>query len=195
MNTQVGICDGVSIWNAIPVPILLCVSFYMISVTKLWHMIVCLCMGKGQIGHANVLDIKSCWLTTNECDIVLPVTIKWDNYNSITDETHWQNISHWCHTSHRCSGHSAIRSWMNNNCDAGYNHGSYCIPRCTDLVHIVEKLKIAYGRSWKSQRMSWMRKGEEVRLNISKTRVCIFMRLIASRMRWNVIGQRHLSLT
>jgi len=79
MNWQIGICDDVSIWNAIPVPILLRVSFYLISVTKLWDMIIRLCMCKGQIGHANDVDIKSHWLTTNERDIVLPVTIEWDN--------------------------------------------------------------------------------------------------------------------
>jgi len=81
MNRQIGICDDVSIWNAIPVPILLCVSFYLISLTKLWDMIICLCMRKGRIGHANVLDFKCHWLTTNERDIVQPITVKWDNWN------------------------------------------------------------------------------------------------------------------
>jgi len=194
MNRQIGICDDVSISNALPVLSLLCVSFYLISVTKLWHMIICLCMCKGQIGHANVLDIKSHWLTTNECDIVLPINIKWDNSNSITDETRRQNLSQWCHTSHRCSGQSAIRSWMNDYLHASYDHGSNCIMGCTDLVHIVGILKIAYGRSWKSRRMSWMRKGEEVWLRISKTSVRIYMWLIAGQKLLNVMGQRQLSL-
>ena len=43
--------------------------------------------------------------------------------------------------------------------------------------------------------MSCMTKGEEVGLNISKTSVLMYMRLIASRKRLNVMGQRHLSLT
>jgi len=79
MNRPIGIGDNVSIWNVRSVPISLHVSFYFISVTKLWDMIIRLCMSKGQIGHANVLDFESHWLTTNERDIVLPVTGKSDN--------------------------------------------------------------------------------------------------------------------
>ena len=45
-------------------------------------------MCKGRIGHANIQDFKSHWLTTNERDIVLPVTAKSDDQNSIRDETH-----------------------------------------------------------------------------------------------------------
>jgi len=83
---------------------------------------------------------------------------------------------------------------MNDDRHAAYDHGSNFITRCTDLVHIVKMLKIAYGRSLKLWRMSWMRKDEEVGLNISKTSVRIDMRLIAGRKRWNVMGQCHLSL-
>jgi len=99
MNWQLGISDNVSIWNVILVSILLCVCIYLISVTKWWDMIICLCMCKGRIGHANVLDFKSHWLTTNKRDIVLPITGKSDSYNKIRDETHWQNMSQWWHTS------------------------------------------------------------------------------------------------
>jgi len=72
---QIGIRDDVSIWNALSVPILLRDSRYLSSVTKLWDMIVCVCMSNGRIGHANVLDCKFCWLTSNERDMVLPSTI------------------------------------------------------------------------------------------------------------------------
>jgi len=44
LNRRIGVCEDVSIWNAIPVPSLLCVSFYLISVTKLCDMIIRLCM-------------------------------------------------------------------------------------------------------------------------------------------------------
>jgi len=88
MNRQIGISDDISILNVIPVPILLCVSFYLISVTKLWDMIICLCMCKGQESHANAIDFKSRWLTTNELDLIMPVTGKSDNYNQIRDATH-----------------------------------------------------------------------------------------------------------
>jgi len=64
-----------------------------------------------------------------------------------------------------------MRCRLNDDCHTEYNHASNLITLCTDLVHMVEMLKIAYCRSWKSRRMSWMRKGEEVGLNILKTRV------------------------
>ena len=57
---------------------------------------------------------------------------------------------------------------MNDDHHAPYDPGSNCITRCTDFVCMVEMFKIAYGRSWKSRRISCMRRGEEVRLNISK---------------------------
>ena len=193
MNRQIGICDNVSIWNAIPVLILLHLSFDLMAVTKLWNKIVRLRMCKGRIGHANVLGMISCWLVTNELYIVLPITIKWDNKNYIADETHEQNRSRWCHTSYRCSGQSAIRSWTNADRHAAHDHGSNCMTYSTHLVHIVEMSKITHGRSWKSQRVSWMGKGEEVGLHITTTSVRINMRLIASRKHWNVIGQHHLS--
>jgi len=65
---------------------------------------------------------------------------------------------------------------MNDDSHAAYDHGSNCITCCPDLVHIVEMLNIAYGRSWKSRTMSWKGKGEEVGLSISKTTVQIDMR-------------------
>jgi len=83
---------------------------------------------------------------------------------------------------------------MNDDRHAAYDHVSNCIARCKDLVHIVGMLKIAYGKSWKSRRMSWMRNSEEVRLNISKPRVQIYMRLIAGRKRSNMMSKHHLSL-
>jgi len=70
---------------------------------------------------------------------------------------------------------------MNDDRDAVYDHGSNCIIRCTDLVPTVKMLKIAHGRSWISRRMSWMRKGEEVGLNIWNSSIRIFMQVIAGR--------------
>jgi len=151
-------------------------------------------MCNGRIGNANVLDFESHWLTTNERDIILPVTVMWDYSNSITDETHQQNSSQWCCMRHRCSGQSTMRSWMNDDCHAAYHHASNRINLCTGLVHMVEMWKIASGRSWKLRGMCWMRKGEEVGLNISKTSIQICIGLIAGRKPSIMIGQRHLSL-
>jgi len=50
-----------------------------------------------------------------------------------------------------------------------------CITLHSDLVHFVGILKITDGRSWTSRRMSWMRKGEEVQIYISKNSVWIVM--------------------
>jgi len=87
-----------------------------------------------------------------------------------------------------------MRNSMNDDHHAAYEHPSNSITGCTDLVYMVEMLKIGYGRSWISWRMSWMGKGEEVGLNISKTSVRIYMWSIAGQKCWNVIVQRHLSL-
>jgi len=157
MNRQIGICDDVSIWNAIPVPIFLRVSFYLISVTKLWDMIIRLCMCKSQIGNANILDFKSHWLMTNDRDIILPVTVQLANWNETLDKTRSQTISLWCPTSHRCSSQWALRSWMNDDHHAPSDHASNCITLGTDLVHMVEMLKNGYGRSWQSRGISWTR--------------------------------------
>ena len=72
-----------------------------------------------------------------------------------------------------------MQSGMNDDRHAAYDDASNCITLYTHLVHMVEMLKFACGRSWKSRRISWMRKGEEVELNISKTSVQIDMRLSA----------------
>jgi len=88
MNMQIGICDNVSLRKVIDELILLHVSYYLIAVNKLWDMIIRLCMCKGLIVHANVLEFKSYRLTTNEHDIVLLVNVKSDNLNRIRDETH-----------------------------------------------------------------------------------------------------------
>jgi len=46
---------------------------------------------------------------------------------------------------------------------------------CAGPVHLVKILKIADGRSWKVQRISQMRKGDDLGLYLSKTsgRICI----------------------
>ena len=83
---------------------------------------------------------------------------------------------------------------MNDDHHAAYDHAANGITLCADLVHMVEMLKIAYGRSCKSRRMKWMRMGEEVGRHISKTSVQSYMRSIVGRKCWNVIGHSHLSL-
>jgi len=154
VNMQVDIFDLVSLRNAICVPIGLHVSCYLISVTKLWDMIICLCMWKGWMGNGNVLESKSHWLTANQHHIVLPVTVKPENYNYIWHETHEQILSQWCHTGHRLRGQSTMRTGMNEDQHGALVHSCNRITLSIDIVHMVVNLKIAYGRSWKSWRMS-----------------------------------------
>jgi hypothetical protein len=49
----------------------------------------------------------------------------------------------------------------------------------TDLVHMVQIFEIAYSRSRKSRRWSWIRNGEEVELYLPKTSEMIYMPSIA----------------
>jgi len=88
VNAQVAIVDDVSDGKAIKLPILLCVSFYLKSVTNLWDMIIRLCMCTGRMGHANVLDCKLHWLTSKECDIVRLVTVELEISYNIRAKTH-----------------------------------------------------------------------------------------------------------
>jgi hypothetical protein len=46
-------------WKASCLKMLQCVSFFLISVSKLWDMIIILCMCKGRTHHVNVLESTS----------------------------------------------------------------------------------------------------------------------------------------
>jgi len=83
---QIGIVDIISRWKEICVPILLHVSFDLILVTKLWDMIMCLCMRKGQTHHLKVLESKSGCKTAKTFDFGLQVTLKWESNSWIRDE-------------------------------------------------------------------------------------------------------------
>jgi len=43
-------------------------------------------------------------------------------------------------------------------------HAANYITLGSDLLHMIEKSRIAYGTTWKSRRMSWIRTGEDVAL-------------------------------
>ena len=77
VDTQIGKFDDVFRVNAIGEPILLRVSFCRFSMTKLCDRIIRQYVSKGHMGHANILDSKSSWLTNNELYLGLPVTVEW----------------------------------------------------------------------------------------------------------------------
>jgi len=161
--------------KVISVPILLRVSCVLVSVTKLWHMILHLCICEGHTCHAKVLDSKLSSQTTKEVDIVVPVTVQWESENYIRGKIYKQNVIQWCHVRHRRSGQWATRTCMNDNHYSAFIRASNCTTLHSDLVHMVEILKIAYCMAWKSSRTSLMRKGEEVGLYISKTSGWVYL--------------------
>jgi len=175
LDKPIAISDDVSPWKAIGVPILLCVSFCLISVTKLWDRINHQCMCNGHTGHMIVRDSTPSWLKINQLDIVLTVTVKRECKDWIRDKVYQQHLSQWCHTSHRRSGQWVMWISMNEPRHAAFIHTSNCTTLRSDLVHKVEIMKIAYGRSWKSRRSCWIRKGEEVGVYSSRISGWIYM--------------------
>ena len=104
IKSQICIFDVIFLWNAICVPIFLRVSFFLISVTKLWDMIICLCMCKGRTHHTKGPETKTHCEMANTCNYCLPITVKSESKCYISDEIDTQNLSEWCHTSYRKSG-------------------------------------------------------------------------------------------
>jgi len=176
------------------VPSMLGVSFFFISVTKLWHLIIRLCMCKSWMHHVKVLESKSHCKIAKMCSSFLQVTVKWQCKSNISDEMCEQNLSEWCHTCHRQRVQCAWRIDLNDNRYAQFIHVSNCITLCTDRVHMVEIFEIACGTSWKSSRRSWIRNGEEVELYLLTTSEMNHMPWIAGWQRGNVIRPRHVSL-
>ena len=85
-DRQIVIVDLISRWKAIRVPILLPVSFELISETTLLDMIIRLCMCQGWTHHVRLLETKSGRYTANLLDFSLPITVKWENKCYISDK-------------------------------------------------------------------------------------------------------------
>jgi hypothetical protein len=86
IEVQTILFDIWSRWKASCLPILLRVSFCLISVTKLWDMIIRLCMCKGRTHNVKVLKSKSACTTALTFDFILQVTVKWQSKSNIRDE-------------------------------------------------------------------------------------------------------------
>jgi len=186
--------DVWSRWKASCLPILLRVSFGLISLTKLWDVIIRQCMCKGRTHHVHVLKSKSGCKTAITFRFILQVTLKWQIKSHISDEMCEQNWSEWCHTCHRKSGQCTWQINLNDSRHAMFIHVSNWLTLRTGLVHMVETFEIACGTSWKSRRRSWIRNGEELELYLPKTSEIIHMPSIAGQERRNVIRPRHFSL-
>jgi len=142
IDRQIASFDVISHWKAICVPILLHVTFLLISMTKLWDTLLCQCMLEGRTHHANVVESTSGHKTTIKLDIFLPVTVKLDRKNWITDQIYKHNVGEWWHSSHRLSSQCSVRICLNEDSHAASIHVSNCITLRTDLVHMVEILGI-----------------------------------------------------
>ena len=86
IDMQIAFFHVILLGNAIWIPILLRVSFALISVTRMRDMISRLCMCKGRTCPATVADAESSSYAINELDIDLPVSVMsecktwiWDN--------------------------------------------------------------------------------------------------------------------
>ena len=151
-------------WKARCLPILLSVSYFLISVTNLWDMIIRLGMCKGRMHHGNDQPSNSHCKRAQTLSFLLDVTVKRQSKSNISDEICLQYLSEWCYLCHTLSGQCARRIDLNDNRHAEFTHVSYCTTRCTDLVHMVEIFEIACGMSWKLRRRSCIKNGEKVEL-------------------------------
>jgi len=146
-DALIAIFDDVSAWKANGVLILLCDNLFVISVTKLWDLIIHPCRWRGHTGHTMGRGSKLSCLTITQPDIVLPVTVKWERKNWITGKMYQRNLGQWCHI---CDGRSGqCRMWicMIDHHHAAFIHPSNFITLRSDLVHMVRILKIASGMS------------------------------------------------
>jgi len=76
---------------------------------------------------------------------------------------------------HRRSDQRTCKTQTNDSRPAVLIHAVNYISVRLDILHLVEKLKIAYGTSWKSRRISWIRNGEDVGRYICKPSAWNFM--------------------
>jgi len=86
IDMQNVILDVWSRGKASCLPILLRVSFALISVTKLWDLIICLCMCKGRTHHMKILASESRCKTAKTFSFILQVTVKWQSKSNISNE-------------------------------------------------------------------------------------------------------------
>ena len=85
-DMQIDIFDVISQWKVISVPILLPVIFFLILVTKLWDIIIRLCMCKGRTSHKKVPESKSYCKTAKKLDFSLPISFTWESKRKTRDE-------------------------------------------------------------------------------------------------------------
>jgi len=65
------------------------------------------------------------------------------------------------------SGQCAVWTRMSGSHHAALIYAANWITLCSDLLHIVENLNIAYGTSWKSKKTNWKKQGQEIGLYVS----------------------------
>jgi hypothetical protein len=119
---QTDLVDAISIRIAASGPMLLCVSFFLIWVNKLLHMIFQWWIGKDGTCHAKVIEFICSAMTTNELNIVWSSTVKWESKNKITAEGWWHNLHGWCFMTNQRSHWWSIQICLNHEWHAAFIH-------------------------------------------------------------------------
>jgi hypothetical protein len=138
--------------NARNVPTWSHVSFFLISRTRLWEMILHLCMCQGRTHHVKGLEYQSGCKTTSPCDIWLSITDEWKSKGSSIDTIAKQNLSEEWHTSNWNNDQYSVLICQTDDTKAVFIHICNCITLCMHVMHTIEMLEMARATSWKSRR-------------------------------------------
>jgi hypothetical protein len=132
IKRQFGVLDIIPLWNAICVPILLHVSIFLISVTKLWGVIICLYVCKGRTHYATGLESKSGCKAGKAFDFCLLIAVMWESTSNINHKILSQNLREWYHAGYRRCGQCSISICLNDVHHAAFIHVCKCISFHTD---------------------------------------------------------------
>jgi hypothetical protein len=64
--------------------------------------------------------------------------------------------------SRRTSSQCTVWTRMNASCHAGLVHAANRITLGSELLHIIKKLNVAYGTSWKSRKTCGKKRGQDI---------------------------------
>jgi hypothetical protein len=70
---------------------------------------------------------------------------------------------------------------MNASRHAALVQAAYCITLLSDLLHMVDNLRISYGTSWKSRKTSWKKISQDIGF--------IWLKLVDGSVCWNRLDE------
>jgi len=164
-DEQITIVGYISPGKVIDVPIVICVSIFLIFVTEVLNRIIRLYMCPAHMRHCKVLNSQLGWLTIILHDtIVMQLIYKLECALWIIGNMHEDNLTQSCHTTHTMRSQCITRICINDHHHVALLQSFTCITLRSDLMHMVQTMKIAYGRSWILRRSNWTRTSENVQL-------------------------------